>query len=268
MIYYVYVYLDPLFPNNCNYENYKFDHTPIYIGKGKNRRCDDHLKKTNNPIFVNKIAYWKRNNIKPIIIKLQENISEIDAWALEIKLIKEIGRFDLGLGPLLNLTDGGEGPSNREPYNKGKKGLYVTSEETKNKIKLTLTGKPKPVDHGRKVSAALKGKPKSAEHRKKLSEANIGHEGPNKGVTGIWTEEQLKAQSKKMKEWWTVERRLEKSEQLKGKKLSDEHKANLAAAMVKARKPHSEETKLKMSESRRLYWQNRKNPNEVSKKQE
>ena len=49
----------------------------------------------------------------PIIIKLEENLNEITACNKETELIKEIGRIDLGTGPLTNLTDGGEGSFER-----------------------------------------------------------------------------------------------------------------------------------------------------------
>lgn len=257
-MFYVYVYLDPLFPNKCNYDNYVFDHTPIYIGKGKGKRVYDHLKKTNNPVFTNKIAYWKRNNIEPIIIKLQENLTEIGAWNLEVKLIKLIGRFDLKLGSLLNLTNGGEGATGITPWNKGKKGAVIVSDETRKRLSKASKGKKKSQLHCENISAGLKGKTKSEEHRKKLSEANIGHTSPNKGLTGIWTEEQLLVQSEKMKEWWTLERKMEKSEQQKGKKLSEEHKANLAKAMEIARHPHTDDTKLIMSQKKKEYWKQKK----------
>ena len=85
-IYYVYAY---------TYE----DGSPYYIGKGKGNR-----------------AYTKhKRNLLPqdrsCIVILQENLSESDAYTLEVELIKTYGRIDLGSGPLRNLTDGGEGAS-------------------------------------------------------------------------------------------------------------------------------------------------------------
>jgi group I intron endonuclease len=48
---------------------------------------------------------------------------------------------------------------------------YNQTEESKNKISRTLTGKQKPEGFGEKVSMAMRGVPKSPEHRKHLSEA-------------------------------------------------------------------------------------------------
>lgn len=45
------------------------------------------------------------------VVILQECLREWEAFAIERATIKKFGRKDLGTGPLLNLTDGGEGPS-------------------------------------------------------------------------------------------------------------------------------------------------------------
>ena len=42
-------------------------------------------------------------------VKVRERLTETEAFETEIALIKAIGRADLGQGPLVNLTDGGEG---------------------------------------------------------------------------------------------------------------------------------------------------------------
>ena len=69
--------------------------------------------------------------LEPIIIKYQMNLPEKEALDLEIDMIKIIGRNDLKLGPLLNLTDGGEGISGykftaetRELQSKKRKAYY------------------------------------------------------------------------------------------------------------------------------------------------
>ena len=55
---------------------------------------------------INKII---REGFRPIVIKMFENLSYEDAIRIEIEIIYKIGRFDLKKGPLVNLTDGGEG---------------------------------------------------------------------------------------------------------------------------------------------------------------
>lgn len=104
--FYVYVYIDP----NTN--------EPFYVGKGKNGRCWDHVnyarrncKPEQGKHFMNKIRKMLASGATPIVEKRYEAMDESAAYAAERRLISEIGRKDLGTGPLLNLTEGGTGGS-------------------------------------------------------------------------------------------------------------------------------------------------------------
>jgi hypothetical protein len=115
--YYVYIYFDTRKPGRYVYDNYIFDYEPFYIGKGKDKRYYYHIKesykKTVHTPNANKIR--KIRNItgdNPIIIKIESLLSEEKAFEIEKKFIRLIGRKDLSNGPLLNLTDGGDGFSN------------------------------------------------------------------------------------------------------------------------------------------------------------
>jgi len=55
------------------------------------------------------------------------------------------------------------------PWSKGKKGLWHHTEEFKRKLSERVKGKPFTNEHKRKISEALKGKPKTEEHMKRLS---------------------------------------------------------------------------------------------------
>lgn len=111
-VYYTYIYLDPRKPGNYKYDNLIFNYEPFYVGKGKNNRCYIGLK--DNSKIKNTFKYNKINNIIksgyfPIIEKIFENISNIDACKYEIDIIKKIGKLTDKTGPLLNITNGGDG---------------------------------------------------------------------------------------------------------------------------------------------------------------
>lgn len=113
-LYYIYVYLDPRKRGEFNYEEYSFNNEPFYIGKGKDNRAFDHLKEVEkkhhrNAAKCNKIiAIYKENKI-PIVLKIEENLTNDDANVLEKRLISLIGKINDKTGPLTNLTDGGDG---------------------------------------------------------------------------------------------------------------------------------------------------------------
>lgn len=129
--YFIYCYYDNRKPGNYEFSNICFLYEPFYIGKGKYTerrkysRAKQHLnEKRNRNYFKN----GKINRIKeecrciPFIEILYDNLIENDAFLYEKQLIHEIGRYNIGRGPLTNLTNGGEGSSG-----------YVQSKETKDK---------------------------------------------------------------------------------------------------------------------------------------
>lgn len=105
-MYYVYMLVDPR------------DGLPFYVGKGKNKRSQDHFREARNAKCKNKhlerkiLQIWRDGLeiLVPIVASFDE---EAEAFLLECDLIKKIGRRDLGTGPLTNLTNGGEGISGR-----------------------------------------------------------------------------------------------------------------------------------------------------------
>jgi hypothetical protein len=128
--FYVYAFLDPRKPK-ATYGIYDFDHEPFYIGKGEGRRIHTHVGKklkANTP-KNNKIKKLFSINLDPIKVFIKTRITEKEAFNLEIKIIKTIGRKDLGTGCLNNLTEGGEGLSG-----------FKHSKSTKNKIRNSLIG--------------------------------------------------------------------------------------------------------------------------------
>ena len=90
-------------------------------------------------------VYWKNtvNKHGYTIEILYENITWEEACIIEIDLIRQYGRKDIGNGTLVNLTDGGEGNANMSEITKNKisKSLFgkLQSSETKEKRRITLT---------------------------------------------------------------------------------------------------------------------------------
>lgn len=89
--YYVYAYIRDKDSDTANAG------TPYYIGKGKGTRAWD----------------WHKNvkrSSKVVII--EQNLTELGAFAIERRLIQWYGRKDLNNGILINLNDGGTGGNN------------------------------------------------------------------------------------------------------------------------------------------------------------
>ncbi len=168
--FYIYIYLDPRKPGYYCYNNTCFLFEPVYIGKGKNGRYRNLNENRRNRYFIRKINKIKQSILEPIVFKLYENLNEQQSFELEIKLIKEIGRIDLR-GPLVNMTDGGEGIS----------GL-VFSNEHKRRISESNKGKILSEERKKKISEKEKGKICSEESKKKMSESRKGKNNPMFGV--------------------------------------------------------------------------------------
>ena len=163
--FYVYVFLDSTKPGEWIYEDLKFDFEPFYIGKGTSDRmitskCD---KKT---FKSNKIKSIKEKGGEVISMKVFENLTIEESIKIEIELIKKIGRRDLDLGPLTNLTGGGEGRLNGR-----------NSPESIEKARQTvLANNNKLREQGHDFSP-------SEETRMKLRAANLGEKNPMYGKT-------------------------------------------------------------------------------------
>lgn len=122
-MFYVYVYLNTQRPGKYIYGNIIFDYEPMYIGKGHNNRMNIHLQiakstkitKFDNSKFIYKLKKLLLQEHTPIIIKIFDNLFEEEAFEVERFYIKWIGRQDLKTGYLYNLSDGGDGHSNRSP---------------------------------------------------------------------------------------------------------------------------------------------------------
>jgi hypothetical protein len=199
------------------YQYLREDGSPYYIGKGKDNRAWSYQRTINRP-----------PDDRIVIIK--NNLTEDEAHELEIELIRQYGRKDLGTGILRNMTDGGEGASGR-----------ITSEVTKSKISEANIGKP----------GTRNGHKNSQEHTEALIRANTG----NSYCTGrIRPEDEIeKIRNSNTGKKRSIETKKKLSESHLGKKDSDETKAKKSKS---ASKPKSEEHR----ENIRLSKLGEKNP--------
>lgn len=148
--FYIYAILDTRKPGPYQYGHWKFAYEPVYIGKGKGNRGLQSLNDSSKSYKARKFAKMRREGYEPELVYKKINMTEKQAFALECKLIKVIGRLDNG--PLTNLTDGGEGMSG-----------YAWSSEEKAHISKSLTGKKQSAETVAKRVAKNKGQKRSAE---------------------------------------------------------------------------------------------------------
>ena len=110
-------------------------YSPYYIGKGIGPRA-----------FKNTSRRCPMPADRSYIVFIQEGLTEEEAFDLERYCIALYGRIDLGTGALRNLTDGGDGSSGWRP-----------SQETRNKMSQSKTGKPLPQKAKDSISRSLLG---------------------------------------------------------------------------------------------------------------
>ena len=127
------------------------DKPPYYIGKGKGRR----ISCTNHRVAI---PPEERR------IYLKQNLTEEEAFRHEVYMIALYGRKDLGTGILVNMSDGGEGPTGNK-----------WSEDRKKKLSETTKGRPKSEEWKALMKERMKGvnkgkkrTPEQLEARRKL----------------------------------------------------------------------------------------------------
>lgn len=176
---------------------------PFYVGKGQRQRFTIHERKAEkhpNKHLANIIKKAKSLKLAVPKVIIQSGLSETTSFKIEIAFIAAIGRGKNG--PLVNLTDGGEGASGSVRSKKTKKQMSQSmmgnknplgsrrSEETlaklreinSNRSKETLAKmsksqrkrKPPSKETRKRMSLAKKNKPLSKEHRRNIGEGNRG----------------------------------------------------------------------------------------------
>lgn len=239
-IYYVYIY-------------FRLNGIPCYVGKGQTDRIDFHEKagdRHHNKWLARIIA--KAGGSLPKV-KVRENLSEAEAFETEIALIAVIGRGKKG--PLVNLTDGGEGTSGmrhsksaREKCRAAKIGKKL-SEEHIAKIKASRSspedrarmgeankGRKLSIGHREIISKTFRGKPLSTEHKEKIRAGTVGKKRTPEGCANI--------QRAKLGTVLSQSHRDKIGAWHRGKILTAEHKAKISMAAIARhalrKQPHKE----------------------------
>lgn len=168
------------------YRHRRLDTNEIfYIGIGSTKNFKRAYSKDNRNV------YWKRitSKYKYEVEILAYNLSWEDACELEVLLISEYGRKDLGTGTLVNMTDGGEGglgairtedskKSSSERMKGDKNPMFgkTHTKEASEKIRKAQLGRKKSDEERRRQSERIRNNPLlfTKEHRDKISEGTRG----------------------------------------------------------------------------------------------
>jgi hypothetical protein len=170
---------------------------PFYVGKGKGKRWKLLTHSSHTKSLMKILG-------SPDTFSFCFNFSdETSVIKKEIKFIKNIGRKDLGLGPLLNITDGGEGTSGhkltKDQYQKQISNIKKSwTKERKRHYSEMFSGKNNPMYgisnsgnkngmFGKSIGKGIPKTPKqiegfkrgwTIEKRKKASEVKLGSKNP------------------------------------------------------------------------------------------
>jgi hypothetical protein len=207
------------------YEHIRNDTNEVFyvgIGKKEKRAYDKHGRNPHWKRIVNKIGYTV--NI------IHKDIDHKEAKKIEILLIEKYGRKNLGLGNLVNMTDGGEGVLG-----------VVVSEETRQKLREINIGKTHSEETKKKIGEKSKGRVWKEESSQKLSEVRKGDKNPMFGKPGV-----------NIGKKFTEQTRQKMSEANKGDKnpmFGKKHSEEIRQKMREAKKGKtcSEEVKQKIS---------------------
>lgn len=164
---YVYLYSDPV------------RNEPIYVGMGKGGRYMRHLLRSDRHPMTHRIQAMKRIGIQPTIEFICQHVDAELAGLVEQEMIAKIGRKDLGRGPLLNLTDGGDGcfnpsPETRKRMSEARIGVKQDPEVVERRAAHNR-GKARPAHVIEALVKANTGAKRSPEARAKMAAAQIAY---------------------------------------------------------------------------------------------
>lgn len=191
-----------------------------YIGKGSGKRWQRHEELGTNPHLA---AIIKKAGGSIPRIKVRENLLEDAAFEIERALIKAVGREANG-GPLVNLTDGGDGVS----------GLKHSAEtrRTVGKLSANMWRDPRKRDEIIAAQNAARATAEYRENRKRISQR-------------IMTEEvRARISATKKKQYETTDLRDKISAATRAVVSNPDTRARTKAAQIKRHKDPVEREKL------------------------
>lgn len=168
---------------------------PFYIGKGSGRRIHDTLRCDTSSDKSSIISLARQENLEILTEIVKSNLSEIEAYTLEVELIAKYGRRCDG-GILTNITKGGGGTSGWKMPDKTKqiisskltgikrsnefvqsmrsklRGRKWTDDERQSRLEKM---KPVSIDTRRKMSQSHRGVAKSEETKSKIARSLAGN---------------------------------------------------------------------------------------------
>lgn len=191
---------------------------PCYIGKGKNKRYLEHHKlgaKHYNTHLARIFIKAAKLGLEVPVVILQESLADEQALEYEITLIKVIGR-NLNGGPLVNMTDGGDGTVNLPPE---------VIKRIAAKVSASMKGIVFTPQHCAAISAAKKGVavgPMSLEQRAAIGNAHRGR------TRSEQEREALRAGQRSMTEEAKALKSARITAALTGKRFTAEHRAAIS----------------------------------------
>lgn len=228
------------------YEHWRPDRDVcFYVGKGKTRRAGDMAAR--NRYHRNIQKKLSRLGMCVETRMVASGLTEDAAFALEIERIA----FWRSVGvKLANKTDGGEGPSG-----------WKMNPEQRKKISLTHLGRRKNAEWRRKIGDSNRGKIVSVESRQRMSLAQKNSKVP------------LEEKKRIAAAMGIAQKGTKRSAEVRARMsvaIRESHRVNPRSAEVRAkigaaqrgvkRRPHSDETKAKMSISAKAWRAERRKP--------
>lgn len=199
------------------YALFRENGVPFYVGKGKGQRWTAHERSARSGIWGHKAAIirsMQARGLEVIKIKLHEGLIEAIAYEYEVALIEAIGRYPIG--PLVNLTTGGDG----SPGLRGRK----RSQETRAKMADAARGRRMSPESVAKTAAANRGRKLSEAHRAKTSATLLGRKKSPEAIA--------KSVAARRGRKRTAESRAKMALAKIGRKQSPEHVAKIIAAKL------------------------------------